>query len=254
MSDLSLQQQPIPHNHIPPKPPDKFNSTPINAPSYKETLLKEEFIINNNDNLITDKSTSQAMEIPQTEMDVTEPMKKATTLKQINLTAEDINRMYSPWKFSIIIKLISKRLVHHYLKKKLQDLWKINENLPLIDLGEDYYTVKLAKEENMIKILHNGPWFVNGFFLSTQKWVPNFVAKKACQSFTAIWVRLPQLPTEFYDGIILSRIGNSIGKLLKVDACTSATLRGRYARLCVELPLDQPVQNFILIGDCIRGK
>lgn len=65
---------------------------------------------------------------------------------------------------------------------------------------------------------------------------------------TAVWVRLPQLPTEFYDEIILQKIGNSIGKLLKVDACTSATLRGRYARLCVELPLENPVQPCILIG------
>ncbi|XP_019238423.1 PREDICTED: uncharacterized protein LOC109218510 [Nicotiana attenuata] len=133
-------------------------------------------------------------------------------------------------------------------KKKLQDIWKITEKFPLIDLGKDYYTVKLAREENMTKILHNGPWFINEFFLSIQKWVPNFVAKEAHQNFTAVWVCLPQLPTEFYDGIILSRIGNCIGKLLKVDACTSATLRGRYARLCVELPLDQPIQNYILIG------
>ncbi|XP_019241415.1 PREDICTED: uncharacterized protein LOC109221386 [Nicotiana attenuata] len=100
----------------------------------------------------------------------------------------------------------------------------------------------------MTKILHNGPWFINGFFLSIQKWVPNFIAKEAHQSYTTVWVRLPQLPTEFYDGIILSRIGNCIGKLLKVDACTSATLRGRYVRLCVELPPEQPVQNYLLIG------
>lgn len=36
---------------------------------------------------------------------------------------------------------------------------------------------------------------------------------------------------------------------MKIDACMSATLRGRYARLCVKLPLDQPVAKFILIGD-----
>ncbi|XP_075109000.1 uncharacterized protein LOC142180812 [Nicotiana tabacum] len=143
---------------------------------------------------------------------------------------------------------MGKRLVHHYLKKKLYDLWKINENFPLIDLGEDYYTVKLAREENMTKILHNGHWFINGFFLSVLKWVPNFVAKEAHQSYTVVWVRLPELPTKLYDGIILSIIGNCIGKLLKVDTCASATLRGRYARLFVELPLKQPVQNYLLIG------
>ncbi|XP_019238685.1 PREDICTED: uncharacterized protein LOC109218756 [Nicotiana attenuata] len=104
----------------------------------------------------------------------------------------------------------------------------------------------------MAKILHNGPWFINGHFLSVQQWIPNFVATKACQNHTAVWIRLPQLPTKFYDGIILTKIGNYIGKLLKVDACTSATLRGRYARLCVELPLNKPVQTSILIGQHVQ--
>lgn len=66
----------------------------------------------------------------------------------------------------------------------------------------------------MNHILQDGPWFVFGFFLSIQHWQPNFVAKNAKQSHTTVWVRLPQLPTEFYDGQILQRVGKSIGKLL----------------------------------------
>nr|XP_009770156.1 PREDICTED: uncharacterized protein LOC104220886 [Nicotiana sylvestris]XP_016443387.1 PREDICTED: uncharacterized protein LOC107768753 [Nicotiana tabacum] len=93
-----------------------------------------------------------------------------------------------------------------------------------------------------------GPWFIFGHFLSVQKWEPNFLASEAKISKTAVWIRLPQLPTEFYDSVILQKIGNKIGKLLKVDACTSSTLRGRYARLCVELPLNIPVAHSIYIG------
>lgn len=100
----------------------------------------------------------------------------------------------------------------------------------------------------MIKVLQNGPCFINDFFLSVQKWVPNLVAKKAQQSYNVVQVKLPQLPIEFYDGIILAKIGNSIGELLKVDACTSATLRERYSRLYVNLPLEQPVQTHVLVG------
>lgn len=39
--------------------------------------------------------------------------------------------------------------------------------------------VKLLKEENAQKILQQGPWFVNGFFLSVKGWHPNFVASEA---------------------------------------------------------------------------
>nr|XP_033513303.1 uncharacterized protein LOC117277970 [Nicotiana tomentosiformis] len=100
----------------------------------------------------------------------------------------------------------------------------------------------------MENTLQNGPWFIFGHFLSVQRWEPDFVSSTAKQTFTAIWIRLPHLPTGFYDGKVLKTVDNTVGRLLKVDACTSATLQGRYARLCLELPLNKPMKPFVLIG------
>lgn len=63
----------------------------------------------------------------------------------------------------------------------------------------------------------------------------------------AIWVRLPQLPIEFYDRAILEWIVQKIGKLLKVDACTSFTIRGRYARICVQVELGKPIKTSVIL-------
>lgn len=100
----------------------------------------------------------------------------------------------------------------------------------------------------MFKVLHYGLWFIFGHFLSVRQWKPNFLATEADNSLTSIWVRLPQLLTEFYNDIILEKIGNTIGRLLKVDTCTSSILRGRYAKLCRELPLEEHIIPFIHIG------
>ncbi|KAG5611821.1 hypothetical protein H5410_023102, partial [Solanum commersonii] len=43
-------------------------------------------------------------------------------------------------------------------------------------------------------------------------------------SHNAIWIKLSQLPTEFYDNIILEKIDRKLGALLKIGTCTSATL------------------------------
>lgn len=69
----------------------------------------------------------------------------------------------------------------------------------------------------------------------------------AINSSSVVWVCLPHLPTKFYDLVILQKLGNSIGILLKVDAWTSATLRGPYARLFVEIDLLQPFKPHIII-------
>lgn len=43
----------------------------------------------------------------------------AEKIDQIHLTQEDKLRIYSPWKFSIIIKLMGKRMLHQQLKLKI---------------------------------------------------------------------------------------------------------------------------------------
>ncbi|XP_019224117.1 PREDICTED: uncharacterized protein At4g02000-like [Nicotiana attenuata] len=138
---------------------------------------------------------------------------------------------------------------HYLLRSKLVDLWSPSEQLILIDLGWDFFIVKFSKEENLVKALQKGPWFLSGNFLSVRRWEPKFVPQEATLSFTAIWVRLPQLPTEFYDKEILVKVGRKLGKLLKIDTCTSATLRGRYARICIQVPLEKPVATSVTIGD-----
>lgn len=54
-------------------------------------------------------------------------------------------------------------------------MWRIKENFPIIDLGDDYYIAKIQNKENMLAILQHGPWFIFGHFLGCQRWVPNFV-------------------------------------------------------------------------------
>lgn len=128
-------------------------------------------------------------------------------------------------------------------KNKIQEPWKPTEDFQLIDLGVDYYIIKIKKKENMYKALGS---LTGIFFLLLDGNQTLLPLKK--RSHSAVWIRLPQLPTEFYDGKILEKIGNEIGWLRKIDVCTSTTLRGRYARLCVELPLEVPVQPFIYVG------
>lgn len=168
--------------------------------------------------------------------------------EQIHLINEDKKRIYKPWVFSVIIKVFRKKINHIYLKRRLSMIWKTTKEIVLIDLGHDYYIVKFFKEENLNKALEHGPWFINGFFLSAKRWHPNFVASTTKETKSVIWIRLPELPMEFYDHSILAHIGQKLGKLVKTDVCTSKTLRGRYARICVEIDIGTLIRKHILIG------
>lgn len=121
----------------------------------------------------------------------------------IHLSQDDKQRLYAPWKFSIIIKLVGKKLNHIYLKKKLADQWKLQTDFSLIDLEFEFFTVKFSDEESQRKIIHKGPWFVAGSYMSVRIWEPNFVPKNSQIESTVIWVLLPHLSIEFYDSYLL---------------------------------------------------
>lgn len=57
------------------------------------------------------------------------------------------------------------------------------------------------------------------------------------------------MPIEYYDPIILSTIGNRIGKTIKVDKTTSQVEMGKYARICVELELSKPLLTMFTIKE-----
>lgn len=73
--------------------------------------------------------------------------------------------------------------------------------------------------------------------------------ERATLTHKTIWIRLPQSPTEFYSKFILEKIRMKLGKLLKIDSCTSTTLRGKYTRLCIQVPLKVLVTTQVAIDN-----
>lgn len=80
-------------------------------------------------------------------------------------------------------------------------------------------------------MLEKGPWIVLGHYLTVSKWKPNLTSSMESIHSTTVWVRLPELPIEFFNKELLLRIENHTGKAVRVDSPTSTHMRGRFARL-----------------------
>ncbi|CAN1822231.1 hypothetical protein LINPERHAP1_LOCUS29902 [Linum perenne] len=53
------------------------------------------------------------------------------------------------------------------------------------------------------------------------------------------WVRLPKLPIHYFNSLAVTRIGNCIGKTVRLDLATTVGACARYARVCVEVDLSK---------------
>lgn len=93
-----------------------------------------------------------------------------------------------------------------------------------------------------------GPWFIGGHFLSVRPWESFFKPATANVTSIAVWVRLHALPMELYETVVLKQIGDSIGKVLRIDSQTAMEARGKYARLCLQIDMNEPLINTVLIG------
>lgn len=101
------------HSHeTPPKPPDITTNS-----SFKERLLASENVIQMELGVC---SKSKDIATPPTPS----PTSPTNSIKAIALSYEETQRLYTPWRFSLIIKLVGKRIAHQYLKSKLEQRTK----------------------------------------------------------------------------------------------------------------------------------
>jgi len=169
-------------------------------------------------------------------------------LATMKLSRETKLHIRKPWSNALIIKLYGRAVGFNFLQSKLNLLWKPAWRIDYVTLGKDFYSVRFSMKNDMDAVLKNGPWFIGGHFLSIRPWEPFF--KPACANVSSITVRvrLHELLMELYEPEVLKQIGESIGKVLRIDTHTAMEARGRYARLCIQVDINKLLIDTILIG------
>ncbi|XP_019158517.1 PREDICTED: uncharacterized protein LOC109155288 [Ipomoea nil] len=131
--------------------------------------------------------------------------------------------------------------------KRLQRMWKTEAPFELIALNHDYFLAKFESLTDYDAIKFGGPWMVLDHYLTTQLWRPNFDSRTDKLEKLLAWIRFPSLPIEYFDDDFLKKIGDVIGKPLKIDVTSSTASKGKFARVCVELDITKPLlSRFVL--------
>ncbi|ONK56454.1 uncharacterized protein A4U43_C10F8880 [Asparagus officinalis] len=166
----------------------------------------------------------------------------------IGVDREQKRSLRHPWRFSVIVKVLGRLINFNILQQRLLKLWHFDEESELIDLGYGFYIVKLSDKEGLARILTGGPWKIMDHYLLVQRWKPNFKPSIATVSKAAVWVRLPELPIEYFNVDFLMGVGKLLGTPIKLDTNITMATRGKFARICVEVDLAKPLIAKVKIG------
>lgn len=88
---------------------------------------------------------------------------------------------------------------------------------------------------------------VMGNYITITKWRPNFSPFEHVIARTLVWVRFTALQLKMSEEKTLMWMGNSVGKAIKVDICTNDVVRGKYAKVYMEVDLDKALKPNVMV-------
>lgn len=174
-----------------------------------------------------------------------------TVPPSISISTESNSLACDFWKDAIIIRVWHSPRNTGELADKLSKIWKLKGNLYLIPQGHNTYlgTFSVIKEK-WYALLH-GPCRISGHLISVRPWIPRYRASHHLQeAWSSVWIKLNDIPVEFFQNTILVNIGNTIGSFLATDPVTHNLHKASFARMCVLIDLATDLPSEVVVDGC----
>ncbi|KAL7238851.1 hypothetical protein ACSBR2_004866 [Camellia fascicularis] len=203
--------------------------------SFKQALTttktNEKAFDNDLDRLSTDDEFLTDEEDNGAESEGEQDLGSTSMIPRIKLPCRLITSICKPWKDCLIVRLLGKMVGFNFLVHRLKKLRGLQGDFEATDLGLGFFLIKFEMLANRNKVYTEGPWVIMDHYLTVRRWEHDFKPSEAKEVATALWVRFPQLPIEYYNEKVLYHIAKVIGRPLKVDLNTAMSIRERYARV-----------------------
>ena len=118
-------------------------------------------------------------------------------------------------------------------KNLLRSMWKLGEDLKIIDVGEGLLQFKFSMES------HNGPWCFDDHLLALRRWEKGMPVRNVTFTKQPFWIQVWGLSFDLINEEAGSDIDRSIGELVEVDCKAINSDQSRFLRIRVEVPLNK---------------
>lgn len=175
-------------------------------------------------------------------------------LQKISLTEEETsdiairgsqrNQTLEECSLSVLGRFLSdKPLNLRAAKNLLRSIWKMGDDIKIIEVGEGLLQFKFSMESQLKWAVENGPWCFDDHLLVLKKWQKGMTAQNITFPTISLWVQVWGLPFELMNEETGKEIGGGLGKVLQVDAKAFHSEQARFLRVRVDIPLDKPLRR-----------
>ncbi|KAK2641983.1 hypothetical protein Ddye_023746 [Dipteronia dyeriana] len=122
------------------------------------------------------------------------------------------------WKNCLVGHFIEKKLPFTLVKNIAMHIWGSCVLLEVLANEKGFYFFKFLDDEACSNVLEAGPWLFTGRMLILKKWHPRLILTKDTYSKIPVWVKLFNIPHEYWTEEGLSYIASAVGKPLYADS------------------------------------
>nr|XP_021851937.1 uncharacterized protein LOC110791493 [Spinacia oleracea] len=169
------------------------------------------------------------------------------------LDKNDVDNMAAIWNCSIVMYIVGEMPSIGAVIRFIAKEW-VNVATPKAFFhDEGYFIIRFVSRKDRDSVLMAGPYSFFSRPMIVKPWSAKFNFQEEILRVIPVWVRLLNLPLNYWGVDSLSRIGSLLGIPLFADECTSAQMRVSFARLLVEIDVTQPLPKHVILQDPVGG-
>ncbi|PNX89783.1 putative NBS resistance protein, partial [Trifolium pratense] len=208
------------------------------APTIKETKLKKSFA-----QMLQDSCEVQIKELPS-------PVIKGDSV-YIKITQEEYEKGLADCRRNLHGRVLwnkgDRPLTAKDLRIKLFAFWKTSHSWQMVSLGRGFYEFHFDSFEDMRLAWSSGTVNLKPGLLRLSKWTNDFSTSRPRQTHAQVWIRLMELPQEYWRQRTLFEIASAMGTPLTLDDSTKHRTFGHYARILVDMDLSRRIFDEVVV-------
>ena len=147
----------------------------------------------------------------------------------------------------LVLKKGDKPYTTKDIESKLQKLWKIRGAWRMLSLGRGFYEFFFSNETDMRTVWAAGTMNLKPGLLRLFEWSKDFNMHTQHNTHAQVWIRLLELPREYWMEWTLREIASAVGTPLLIENATTKRLFGHYARILVDMDLSRKLFHEIVV-------
>ncbi|GAV92701.1 LOW QUALITY PROTEIN: Exo_endo_phos domain-containing protein/DUF4283 domain-containing protein, partial [Cephalotus follicularis] len=140
---------------------------------------------------------------------------------------------------------VGKKIPFRSLFSVLHKKWSAAGKFSIHTAENGIYVFKCESAATRDWILNNGPWDVWGVHLALRLWERDMPPISSGFAKIPVWVKLMNIPMEYWTVQGLSRLASVLGTPLHMDPATEGKQLISFARICVEMMADKQFPEVI---------